>query len=182
MEKTKKQEIYSWIHSIALAIVIAFICRHFLFSPTTVLGASMAPTFENKDKVVISKTTEIHRFDCIVFDSPNNKGENYIKRVIGLPGDHIEMKDDQLYINGKVFDEPYLENQKLESPTLNLTEDFTLEEITGESTVPENMLFVLGDNRIKSIDSRAFGFISYDSIIGEVVFRIYPLQGLGIPK
>lgn len=182
MTESTKREIYSWGKSIILALIITFICRHFLFSPSTVLGASMEPTFHDQDRLVVSKTSEIQRFDVIVFDAPDIEGKHYIKRVIGLPGDRVEMKDDTLYINGEAFEEPYLIENKENNPFNKLTEDFSLQEKTGESVVPDNMLFVLGDNRLKSMDSRIFGLIPYDSILGEVKFRFYPLQDMGIPK
>ncbi|MEC0300444.1 signal peptidase I [Peribacillus frigoritolerans] len=182
MKESTKKEIYSWVKSIVFAFIIVFICRQLLFTPTTVLGASMLPTFQDQDRVVVSKTTEIQRSDVIVFDAPDVDGKDYIKRVIGLPGDSIDMKDDVLYINGKAVEEPYLNANKEDNPFNKLTEDFSLQEKTGESKVPKNMLFVMGDNRLNSKDSRIFGFISYDSIVGEVKFRFYPLQEIGIPK
>ncbi|MBS4192764.1 signal peptidase I [Bacillus sp. FJAT-49705] len=182
MKESTKQEIYSWIKSIAFAFIIAFICKQFLFTTTTVFGESMEPTFQDQDKVVLSKTSEIQRFDMIVFDAPDVEGEHYIKRVIGLPGDHIEMKDDVLYINGEAIEEPYLIENKKDNPFNNLTEDFSLEEKTGKSKIPKDMLFVMGDNRLVSKDSRFFGLVPYDSVIGEVKFRYYPLEEIGIPK
>lgn len=182
MKESTKKEVYSWIKSIAFAFVIAFICREFLFTPTTVLGASMSPTFQDQDKVLISKTAEIERFDVIVFDAPDIDGVHYIKRVIGLPGDRIEMKDDVLYINGEALEEPYLIENKEDNPFNKLTGDFLLQEKTGETKVPKDMLFVMGDNRLKSKDSRIFGLVSYESVIGEVKFRFYPLQEIGIPN
>lgn len=182
MKESTKKEVYSWVKSIVFAFIFVFICRQLLFTPTTVLGASMSPTFHDQDRVVVSKTTEIQRSDVIVFHAPDVDGKDYIKRVIGLPGDSIDMKDDVLYINGKAVEEPYLNANKEDNPINKLTEDFSLQEKTGESQVPKNMLFVMGDNRLNSKDSRIFGFISYDSIVGEVKFRFYPLQEIGIPK
>ena len=148
MKESTKKEIYSWVKSVVFAFSIAFICRRFLFTPSTVLGASMSPTFHDQDRVVVSKTAEIQRFDVIVFDAPDSEGEYYIKRVIGLPGDNIEMKDDVLYINGEALEEPYLIENKEDHPFNKLTEDFSLQEKTGESEVPKDMLFVMGDNRL----------------------------------
>jgi signal peptidase I len=118
----------------------------------------------------------------IVFDAPDIDGKHYIKRVIGLPGDSIEMKNDVLYINGKAIEEPYLIENKEDNPFNKLTEDFSLEEKTGESKVPKDMLFVMGDNRLKRKDSIIFRLIPNDAVIGEVKFRFYPLQEIGIPK
>ena len=181
MKENIKKEIYSWGKIILFAFIIAFICRQFLFAPTIVRGESMEPTFEDQNKVILSKTSGIQRFDMIVFNAPDSD-ERYIKRVIGLPGDSIEVKDDVLYINGKVYEEPYLEGNKDTNWLDTLTGDFTLEELTGKATVPQHSLFVLGDNRLNSKDSRIFGFISDDSVIGEVKFRFYPLKDIGIPQ
>ncbi|MEK3890279.1 signal peptidase I [Bacillus sp. FSL K6-3431] len=180
MKEHTRREVYSWIKSFAFAFILAFLCRHFLFSPTTVFGESMEPTFQDKDRVLISKISDVQRFDMIVFQAPD-ADEKYIKRVIGLPGDSVVMKNDILYINGKAVDEPYLKENK-EEAFGNLTGDFSLKELTGETRVPKRLLFVMGDNRLRSKDSRIFGFISDDSIIGEVKFQFFPLQGIGLPK
>ncbi|MCR2822848.1 signal peptidase I [Lederbergia panacisoli] len=181
MKESTKKEMFSWIKSIALAFIIAFMCRHFFFTPTTVFGESMSPTFHEHDRIVVSKTTKIERFDVIVFNAPD-ADKHYIKRVIGLPGDSIEVLDDVLYVNGKEIKEPYLLENKKDAPLSKLTWDFTLKEITGKSSVPKGFYFVMGDNRLYSNDSRSFGFVSADSVIGEAKFRFYPLQKIGIPK
>lgn len=171
-----KKEMISWVKSIGLALGIVFICRQFIFSPTIVLGESMSPTFENSDRIIISKTSKIEHFDMITFRAPD-ENENYIKRVIGLPGDHVQMKNDILYINEKRYDEPYLQIKKEKLlPGEKLTEDFD------EKVVPEGHYFVLGDNRRVSKDSRIFGYIHKDSVQGEVKFRFYPIQEMGIPE
>lgn len=175
MKKSTKTEILSWGRSLVFAFIIAIICREFLFSPTTVFGESMAPTFQDQERVVLSKTSAIQRFDVIVFNAPDQDNKKYIKRVIGLPGDRIEMRDDVLYINGQAFDESYLKENRDDNPFGKLTGDISLQE------VPKNSFFVMGDNRLYSKDSRHFGFISKDSIIGEVKFRFYPFQAIGIP-
>lgn len=180
MQKNIKKEVFSWVRTILFALMIAFLFRHFLFTPSIVHGESMAPTFHENDKLIISKISEIHRFDTIVFDAPD-ADEHYVKRVIGLPGDRVEMKDDVLYINGKPMEEPYLEAEDEGIPFEKLTGDFTLEELTGVSSVPKGTLFVLGDNRLNSKDSRYFGFITEESVLGEVKFRIYPFKEIGMP-
>lgn len=176
MQENIQKEVYSWIKSIVFALIIAFICHKFIFTPSTVHGESMSPTFEDENKVMLSKISDIQRFDIIVFHAPDSD-ETYIKRVIGLPGDRIEVKDDVLYINGKVYEEPYLEKSKKDNVLDKFTGDFTL-----ESIVPKNSLFVMGDNRLVSKDSRIFGCISDNSVIGEVKFRFYPLKEIGIPQ
>lgn len=176
------RELLSWVKTILIAIVIVVICRQFLFLPVTVSGSSMLPTFDDRNKIIVSKISEIEHFDNVVFQSPSTD-VNYIKRVIGLPGDTLEIKNDILYINGKEHIETYLsENKDQLGTNETLTEDFTLKDITGKSKVPEGSLFVLGDNRQDSEDSREFGFISENSIIGEVKFRYFPLKEMGQPK
>lgn len=185
MEETKKstkKEIYSWIKALAFALIIAVLVRNFLFSPTVVLGESMSPTFEDNNLVLVNKISDIQRFDIIVFDAPD-ANSYYIKRVIGLPGDTVEVRDDILYIDGKAMEEPYLKESKEQSELFGkFTADFTLQELTGETHVPEGKIFVLGDNRINSKDSRSFGFIPKESIIGEVKFRFHPLYDIGVPN
>lgn len=182
MKVSTKKEIISWVKSLVFALIVVFICRQFIFTPTAVLGDSMLPTFHDADRVVVSKISKLQHFDVIVFDAPDIEGQQYIKRVIGLPGDSIKMEDDELYINGEMFPEEYLNKNKEDNLLHKLTGDFTLKENTGETKVPKDMLFVMGDNRLDSRDSRIFGFVPYDSVIGEVKFRFYPLQKIGIPR
>lgn len=178
---TINKEIFSWIKSFILAVIIAFICRQFLFSPVTVSGESMMPAYKDRNKVIVGKITKIEHFDTVVFKSPNSN-ENYIKRVIGLPGDTVEVEDDILFINGKEHKEPYLsETKKSLTQNVRLTDDFTLREVTGESKVPKDCFFVMGDNRNRSNDSRRFGFVSKEALIGEVKFRYYPFNEMGQP-
>ncbi|MGG0888698.1 signal peptidase I [Cytobacillus horneckiae] len=174
MNPVIKEDLISWMKTLLLALLIAFICRQFIFSPMTVKGESMSPTFEENNWIFVSKTSTIDRFDMVVFHAPE-ENEKYVKRVIGVPGDEIEMKDDILYVNGQAFEEPYVQREyRLMVNTI--TADFTLNELTGKQTVPEGYYFVLGDNRQKSYDSREFGFIEEESLIGEVKFKIYPLN------
>ncbi|KAA0959066.1 signal peptidase I [Planococcus kocurii] len=169
------KESISWMRVILVTVLIVLLSRHFLFEPVAVHGESMMPTFEEDDKVVLAKIYTIENFDMIVFTAPN--GVNFIKRVIGVPGDVISMVDDQLYLNGKAQVEPYLENNlktAKQRGMIRLTEDFK------EFTVPAESYFVLGDNRLNSTDSRILGFISEKSIVGEVKIRIAPFSHMGI--
>lgn len=173
----KKNELLSWIMAILFGVAIAFVSKEFLFSPLMVKGASMNPTYENEDVIIVSKISKINRFDHVVFKAPF-EDEYYIKRVIGLPGDTIEMQDDVLIVNGIQYEEPYV-NRNTENPMQKrVTENFTLEELTGESKVPEGYIFVLGDNRLRSYDSRHYGLIPIDDVFGESKVRIYPFQSL----
>mgnify|MGYP003561966042 FL=1 len=101
-----------------------------------------------------------------------------------MPGDHVAYKNDQLYINGEPQDEPYLESRKeeLNEGEGTLTEDFTLEERTGKTIIPEGYVFVMGDNRRNSKDSRIIGLISIEEIIGDTGLIFWPLSEVGLVK
>lgn len=177
--KKKKKEALSWFLAISLGLLISFVFREYVFSPVIVKGASMNPTYENEDVIIVSKLSEIDRFDHVVFKAPY-KDEYYIKRVIGLPGDTVEMKDDLLIVNGIEYDEPYVNRQTKHPMQKRVTENFTLFEITGEHQVPEGFIFVLGDNRLNSYDSRDYGLIPMDDILGESKLRVYPIHQIKI--
>src|SRR5699024_6724728 len=107
MQKNTTKEVISWIIVIAFALSVALVVCDIVFMSVVVTGQSMKPKFNHKDKLVVSKLSDTDRFDIVVFDAPD-KDEKYIKRVIGLPGDRVEMKDNQLSVNGESYDEPYL--------------------------------------------------------------------------
>ncbi len=162
-------------------ISFAFLVRHYLLNPITVQGDSMEPTLENSQRLWQTSLTKMVRFDLITFSSPRN-GKRLIKRIIGLPGDTIEYKNDQLYINGQLFLEPYLKSLKQKiTDNQPLTADFSLTSlsITNTNQVPEGYVFVLGDNRRVADDSRYFGFVPKSSIYGVAYFRFYPLNESG---
>jgi signal peptidase I len=181
-ETKPRSEILSWIKTIALALILTWLISNFLFEVVVVNGKSMMPNLQNGNRLIISKISPIHRFDEIVFKAPDSN-ENYVKRVIGLPGDTIEMKNDTLYIDGKKYLEPYL-NQYKKTLTASdkMTNDFTLEEITHKGHVPNGYVFVLGDNRLVSKDSRHFGFVPEKSIEGKIELRIWPFNEFGKPQ
>ena len=169
--------IWSWIWSFIVAFIIVGGVYFFLGRPFTVSGASMYPTLHNGDRMVLSKVGDIHRFDVVILKAPDENVE-YIKRVIGMPGDTIEMKSGVLYINGKKVDQPFINTEALAKQTVFM-DDFTLESLTGESKVPEGKYFVLGDNRGVSKDSRMIGFIDRSAIEGKAVFTIWPYNRIG---
>ena len=172
--------IWSWIWSFIVAFIIVGGVYFFLGRPFTVSGASMYPTLHNGDRMILSKVGDIHRFDVVILKAPDENVE-YIKRVIGMPGDTIEMKSGVLYINGKKVDQPFINTEALVKQTVFM-DDFTLESLTGESKVPEGKYFVLGDNRGVSKDSRMIGFIDRSAIEGKAVFTIWPFGRIGGQK
>lgn len=180
----KRKEVFSWIKAILIAVILAFLIRTYIFAPIVVDGESMMPTLQDHERIVLTKfgtnIDSIDRFDIVVFHATADK--DYIKRVIGLPGDHIEYKDDMLYINGKAYEEPYLDKYKNQMAGVPLTESFKLEDITGSMTVPDDQLFLMGDNRQNSLDSREIGTISVDEIVGKANLVYWPIKEIKIVK
>ncbi|WP_102347414.1 signal peptidase I [Bacillus sp. Marseille-P3661] len=181
MNQLKSNEGVEWLKTIGIAIVLAVFFRSFFFSSYIVDGESMMPTLEDGNLLIINKigyeVGKLERFDVIVFHA--TKEDDYVKRIIGLPGDKIEYADDVLYINGEPYKEPYLEKYKTNLDE-NLTGNFDLPHLTGHDVVPEGHIFVLGDNRRESLDSRFFGFVDIDRIVGEVNLRYWPVDEIGI--
>ncbi|MDQ0205256.1 signal peptidase I [Alkalicoccobacillus murimartini] len=169
MSRTKS-ELLGWVKAIIIAIVLAVIIRTFLFTSYEVRGESMLPTAHEGELFIINKLnyqfSEPSHDDLIVFHATQN--EDYIKRVIGLPGDTVRVESDVLYINDEAVDEPYLDEVKPGPGTY--TQDFD------EVTVPEGHVFVMGDNRPSSLDSRRIGAVSEDQIVGKVDLRFWPLS------
>ncbi|MDC3416414.1 signal peptidase I [Aquibacillus salsiterrae] len=183
MEK-KKNEWFDWIKALLFAAVLALIVRMFFFAPIVVDGPSMLPTLENGDYMIANKLNyligEPNRFDIVVFHATADK--DYIKRVIALEGEYVEMKGDKLYIDGKEVEEPYLNSIKSSfSSKQPYTFDFKLEDLPGGySEIPKGYVFVLGDNRGNSTDSRMLGPIPIDQLVGVASFRYWPIDRFGI--
>ena len=149
----------------------------FIAQPNQVKGESMMPTFQNGNYSFTSKVTyklrNPQRGDVIVFHSPGNPDIEYIKRVIGLPGDTVLLKNTEVFVNGRKLNEPYTSDITLPLPNGYAQEDVPI-------SVPEDYYFVMGDNRPHSSDSRDFGPITYESIIGQVFYRYFPTDKMGI--
>ena len=188
MTKEKsRNEAWAWSKALIIAVALAAVIRYFLFAPIVVDGESMMPTLLDGDRMIVNKLSylvgEPERFDIVVFHAP--EGKDYIKRVIGLPGDHIAYEDDILYVNGEALEEPYLDEYKEQLPDNGLlTYNFTLESITDYEVIPEGYLFVLGDNRRETADSRdpRVGLVPMEKVLGKAHFRIYPFDNVGIVK
>lgn len=184
--KVEKSEIWEWAKALFIAFVLVLLIRYFLVTPIVVDGESMEPTLNDGNRMVVNKigynVGEPNRYDIVVFHA--SKDKDYIKRIIGLPGDHVSYENEQLYINGEPQEEPYLESQKKEltEGEGTLTEDFTLEEKTGKAKIPEGYVFVMGDNRRNSTDSRLIGLISIEEIIGTTDLVFWPLNEIGVVK
>ena len=150
---------------IGIIILIIFI---YIVSLQQVLGPSMEPNYKEGEIYLLNKINyklfDVKRFDVVVVDTESSK--YMINRVIGLPGEHLEYKENKLYINGQVIEENFLKNGD--------TEDYNITSLK-ENVIPENHYFVIGDNRINSTDSRIFGFVEEKDIVGKVGFRIWPI-------
>lgn len=169
--KRDEDEKMEWIKSIFIAIILALFIKTFIFNSTLVSGSSMYPTLFEDDRLFSVRVPlylrEPKRSELIVFKAPDHMRKDYIKRVIGIEGDIVEIKNGKVYLNGSILHEGYIE------PGIETS-------IYGESKwiVKENELFVLGDNRREgaSKDSRYFGTIHNSSVKGIVNFRYYPLD------
>ncbi|WP_100371853.1 signal peptidase I [Bacillus sp. FJAT-45037] len=165
-----------WLKAIIVALLFATIIRAFFFISYEVRGESMMPSAYDGERFIINKVgynfVEPDRFDLIVFHATET--EDYIKRVIALPGDTVQYVDDRLYINGEYVDEPFLVERVEEGNRMPYTYDFAYPQV-----IPEGHVFVLGDNRPYSKDSRMIGPISYESIVGKVDMRFWPITAAG---
>ncbi|MDA1316814.1 MAG: signal peptidase I [bacterium] len=148
----------------------------FVMQPNQIKGASMVPTFENGNYIFTSKVTYKMRKpiqgDIVVFHSIRNPDIEYIKRIIGLPGDTVLIENQEVYVNGNQLSENYISAKTTLIPGSYVQEGVSL-------TVPEGHYFVLGDNRPRSSDSREFGPIEFESIIGQVFYRYFPIDKMG---
>lgn len=153
----------------AVGSAIAIVINMFI-GFTFVNGSSMYPTLEDKDYLMLNKIDKENASngDIVVFDTtPNAKSRDkvyYIKRVIATPGQHVEIKDGVVRINGKTLDEKYTDGSITEGEI--------------NTVVPEDKYFVLGDNRDGSTDSRVFGFVPKETMVGKVIMRLYPFKSI----
>ena len=151
---------------------IIFLLFIFVIGLQQVVGPSMSPTLKEGDVVVVNKLVyrfrDIKRNEIVVL----SHDEKYmIKRVIGIPGDYVEYKNNILYINGQGYEESFIDKNVIH------TDDFSLKDI-GFNVIPEGKYFVVGDNRGDSLDSRSYGLVDKSKIIGKTMLRIWPLSKL----
>ncbi len=163
----------SWIRDLAFSVLIAVILIVFIYQPVKVEGTSMMPTLTNEERIFISKFNYhfgiggIERGDMVVFWYPNDISKSYIKRVIGLPGDTIEIDRGQVIVNGRTLEESYVPPDYRDHTSYALR------------TVPPDDYFVLGDHRSSSNDSRNWGYVERKLIYGKAVFVYWPLSKIG---
>ena len=171
-----KYELLDLLKTFIICFIAVFLLTTFVVKPVRVDGRSMYPTLEDGEvglmNVFSAKFTDIDRFDAVVAYNEES-GENWVKRVIGLPGDTVYAKDDVVYVNGLPIEEPYLDtdyvNQIRERGDY-FTQDFD------KITLGEDEYFLMGDNRVVSYDSRRVGPFKRDDIKGKGIFILYPFD------
>ena len=173
------REVLDWLRHILIAVLIGLLLVLFVVQRNEVIGSSMEPALHTGDQLIVEKVSKlvggIHYGNIITVDAqglPGHIGEkNIIKRVVGLSGDTIEIKDGRVYRNGAAIEEPYLFGM------------VTREGNPAYSTVTlkDGEIYVLGDNREVSLDSRRFGPIGKERVIGHVLLRFYPFAAIGVP-
>lgn len=171
------QNLREWVQVIVVALVIALPIRFFIAEPFIVQGASMDPTFSTGQFLIIDRISyrfdEPQRGDVIVFEYPNNPDVYYIKRIIGLPDEHISIKSGVVTItnnenpDGLTLTEPYIDVSHISSENFNVQ-------------LGETEYFVMGDNRTQSSDSRIWGPLDRHFIIGRPIVRLIPVQEIGV--
>lgn len=208
-KKMKIKDILEWVYCIVIAVILALLVRYYIGTPTIVQQRSMYPTLIQNQRLILNRTIRTthsmpNRGDIITFEAPTNKylssleldtensvakydynitnifekfryyvleigKESYIKRVIGLPGDHIKIENGKVYLNGEIFEEEYLQ------PGIITESDGLYSDVI----VPENCVYVMGDNRPQSTDSRRFGCIPKEKIESKVWIRFWPFNLFG---
>jgi len=160
------------LETVIAALVIAVLVRGFIIEPYVVNGPSMEPTLWTGERLFISKLAyrfgKPQRGDIVMFRYPLNPEKDYVKRVIAIPGDTIEMRMGRVYINGQQVSEPFVQFPGLYNMSAQV--------------VPPDTVFVMGDNRANSEDSREFGPVKLSLVRGKAVFRVWPLKAAGFLK
>lgn len=213
IEETKSKgmgrEIFEWVYTIVIAAAIAFLIKGFLFDVVRVDGSSMFPTLVNNDRLIVTKLGYTpHQGDIVILDSTykgreeyydkvaKNKGETklsltekftawrglppslkkryYVKRIIALPGQTVDLQNGKVVVDGEVLDEPYYDGT---TQSIDSSVQYPI-------TVGENMVFVMGDNRPHSKDSRSseLGQVPYEALLGKSQIRIWPLNDIGLTR
>ncbi len=168
---------FDFLQSIVVVAAMMVMIYLFVMSPQEINGASMEPNFHNGEYIltnkILYKFADPKRGEVIIFKSPANKEIDYIKRIIGIPGDRVRLSANVFYVNDRAILEPYIPEGTPIFPGSFMTEDT-------EIIVPEDKFFVIGDNRPHSADSREFGPIPFEDIIGKAFFRYFPFDKSGL--
>jgi signal peptidase I len=163
----------SWLRDLMVSVLIAAVVILFLYQPVRVEGTSMMPGLVDQERIFINKfayrfgISDIHRGDTVVFWYPGDPSKSFIKRVIGLPGDRVEVNEGRVSVNGVVLNEPYVPEMYRDQIS------------TPPRVVPPNEYYVLGDHRSSSNDSRMWGTVPRRYIYGKAAFVYWPLDRMG---
>ena len=163
----------SWLRDLMLSVVLAIVVILFLYQPVKVEGTSMMPGLVNEERIFINKfvyrfgIADISRGDTVVFWFPQDTSKSYIKRVIGVPGDKVEVVEGLVYVNGEALTEPYVPAEYRDRTS------------AAERVLAPDEYFVLGDHRSSSNDSRVWGTVPRRYIYGKAVFVYWPLERMG---
>jgi signal peptidase I len=179
-----KSTFREYVEAIGMALLLALFIRTFIVQAFKIPSGSMIPTLQIGDHILVNKLaygvripfweqyvvdfSRVERGDVVVFVFPEDRSKDFIKRVIGVPGDSVEIRGKKVYVNGKQIEDPHahFEGDDPQNAGLTTRDDF------GPKTVPENSIFVMGDNRDRSYDSRFWGFVNLDDVRGKA-FLIY---------
>jgi len=163
-----------WLRDLIISLAISAFIIIFLYQPVKVEGTSMMPSLDDQERIFVNKFVyrleAIQRGDIVVFRYPRDPSKSYIKRVIGLAGDHIRIVAGQVYVNGVLLEEDYVPSEYADVRSYQEGRDVV---------VPSNSYFVLGDHRTMSNDSRDFGPVNQSYIYGKAVFGYWPVDKLG---
>src|SRR5713101_1955099 len=165
-----------WLRDLFLSVVIAIVVILFLYQPVKVEGTSMMPSLLDQERIFINKfvyrfgMADIGRGDTVVFWFPGDPSKSYIKRVIGVPGDSVEVSDGAVFVNGRVLQERYVPEEYRDHVSM------------ARKVVAPDEYFVLGDHRSSSNDSRTWGMVPRRYIYGKAVFIYWPLDKMGVLK
>ena len=165
-----------WLRDLLFSVVLAVIVILFLYQPVKVEGTSMMPTLDDQERIFINKFVyrfhfeKIDRGDTVVFWFPGDPSKSYIKRVIGMPGDRVEVRDGSVIVNSTALEEDYVPQEYRDQSEMRPT------------TVGPDEYFVLGDHRSSSNDSRTWGMVPRRYIYGKAVFIYWPLEKMGLLK
>lgn len=163
-----------WLRDILISVAASFLIIMFLYQPVRVEGTSMQPQLRDQDRLFINKFAyhfeSISRGDVVVFHYPRDPEKSYIKRIIALPGDRLDIEDGRVYVNGTRVQEPYVPRDYRDSRSVP------------EIVVPPSEYFVMGDHRSISSDSRDFGPVERDLIYGKAAFVYWPADNMGVIK
>ncbi|MEI5990816.1 signal peptidase I [Enterococcus termitis] len=166
-----------------LVLFIAVVFFFWNFSTHRVDGHSMEPTFQTKDRILIAKNSEPTRYSIITFEPKNREKESYLKRIIGMPGDRIQLLGNALFLLPKENEtkgDLDLANDQIDGTIKSLIADSVINELVSYKRIPKDYYFVEGDNRLHSDDSRVYGLINKKQIEGVVLYRYYPFNKMGM--